>query len=102
MGKTHKAEDEAARRIEAVRIKEEEITRRERLFVEIDRKVKDLHYLHCPKCGHELQTVLAESLEVETCEPCKGVWLGKNELEVLMKYTIDRRKSFMTQIFGPG
>ncbi|MHC5037714.1 MAG: TFIIB-type zinc ribbon-containing protein [Planctomycetota bacterium] len=102
MAKGRKSEDEIARKLEGLKRREESLSQREKLFNKLERKLKDLHVSHCPRCGYELQTVLAESLEVETCEACKGFWIGRSELEVLIKYTVDRRKNFLTQVFGPA
>jgi len=102
MAKGRKAEAEYASRMDILKKREDALAVREKLFDNLERKIKDLHALHCPLCGHELQTVLAQSLEVETCETCKGVWMGQAELEVLIKYTVDRRKNFLIQVFGPA
>jgi hypothetical protein len=102
MTKGRKADDEAFRKLDSLKRKEEDLLRRERALAEIDRKVKDLHLLHCPRCGHELTTVIAETLEVEACEPCKGVWMGKTELEVLVKLPVEKRKSILNHLFGPA
>ncbi|MHC4599156.1 MAG: TFIIB-type zinc ribbon-containing protein [Planctomycetota bacterium] len=102
MAKGRKAEEEVTRKLESLRRREEALSVRERSFTKLEKSMKDLHALHCPECSHELQTVLAEALEVETCEACKGVWMGRAELEVLVKYTVDRRKTFLRTVFGPS
>jgi hypothetical protein len=102
MSKGRKAEQELAKKREMLEKREAALALREKHFSDLERKIKDIHTLHCPRCGYELQTVLAESLEVETCEACKGVWIGRAELEVLIKYTVDRRKNFLVQVFGPA
>jgi uncharacterized protein len=100
MTKGRKTDDEALRKLDSIKRKEEDLLRREKALAEMDRRGKDLHYLHCPRCGHALTTVLAENLEVEACEPCKGVWLGKTELEVLVKLPVEKRKGFLNHLFG--
>ncbi|GEM_PF-3113443 len=94
-------EDEYRKKLEALKSRESELNEREKGLAALEKKMKDIHALHCPRCGHELQTVLAETLEVETCEACKSLWIGRAEMEVLIKYTVDRRKSFLAQVFGP-
>ena len=101
MGKGRKAAEEMARKLESLRRREEALSLRERSFTKMEKSMKDIHALHCPECSHELQTVLSEALEVETCEACKGVWMGRAEVEVLIRYTVDRRKSFHLTVFGP-
>lgn len=102
MSKGRKAEEEVTRKLEALKAREEALALKERHITNLERKIRDLHALHCPRCGYELQTVLAEGLEVETCETCKGVWISRAELEVMVKFTVDRRKNFLTQVFGPA
>lgn len=41
------------------------------------------HYMKCPKCGHDLETVHYESLAIDRCTSCAGVWLDPGELEQL-------------------
>src|SRR5688572_21452072 len=47
--------------------------------------LKKLHFMRCPKCGMELQTLSKGKVEIDTCFNCKGVWLDSGELEQLMK-----------------
>jgi hypothetical protein len=47
--------------------------------------LKAVHFMHCPKCGMNLQTLSQGSVEVDTCFNCKGVWLDAGELEQIMK-----------------
>jgi hypothetical protein len=37
--------------------------------------LKELHWMHCPKCGQELATETCDSVEIDVCPSCKGVWL---------------------------
>ena len=48
-------------------------------------RLKELHYMHCPKCGMKLQTVRHGPVEIETCFNCHGIWLDSGELEQLVK-----------------
>lgn len=48
-------------------------------------ELKALHYMKCPKCGFDLQTLNHGSVEVDTCFNCKGVWLDAGELEQVAK-----------------
>jgi uncharacterized protein len=46
--------------------------------------LKALHFLKCPKCGMDLQTLSKGKVEVDTCFNCHGLWLDAGELESLM------------------
>ncbi len=46
-------------------------------------KLKDLHHMHCPKCGMQLQEIAFHGVSVDKCFSCNGVWLDDGELEKL-------------------
>lgn len=48
-------------------------------------ELKQLHFMKCPKCGLDLQTLQQGRVEVDTCFNCNGVWLDAGELDELMK-----------------
>jgi len=53
-------------------------------FVEEDkRKLKELHYMRCPKCGMQLIEIDYKRIAVDKCSSCGGVWLDAGELEVV-------------------
>ena len=47
-------------------------------------RLKDLHWMHCPKCGHKLTTENHSSVEIDICPSCRGLWLDANELETIV------------------
>jgi uncharacterized protein len=49
------------------------------------RRLKELHWMHCPKCGHKLHVESYGKIEVDVCAGCKGVWLDANELEAIIE-----------------
>ncbi len=49
------------------------------------RKLRDLHYMHCPKCGMEMHEVKMRGVDVDVCFSCNGVFLDQGELEHLQK-----------------
>jgi uncharacterized protein len=81
MEKLRKAQQEAAQRMAE--------GERERL--------RELHYMHCPKCGMELQEFDFRGLKLDRCGSCGGVWFDKGEMEHLLKQgneMFDRLKNF--------
>ncbi len=50
-------------------------------------RLKELHWMHCPKCGQELVTEECDSVEVDVCPSCKGVWLDAGELGTIVERT---------------
>lgn len=49
------------------------------------RRLKDLHYMHCPKCGQKLLAEQYGAVEVDVCGGCKGLWLDANELDAIVE-----------------
>jgi uncharacterized protein len=48
-------------------------------------KLKDLHFMNCPKCGMKLIEVNYKNIEVDKCSGCNGIWLDAGELEAVAK-----------------
>lgn len=94
------AEDELRRREKTLLQKEKELKVKEKELAEFHETLTRLQAKLCPECGHELQLVAAENLEVHACEECRGAWIDRSSMEILIKYTIDRRKNFFTKVFG--
>ncbi len=46
-------------------------------------KLKALHWLHCPKCGMDMESVIVGGVEVERCFACGGTFLDAGDLERL-------------------
>jgi hypothetical protein len=46
-------------------------------------RLKELHYMHCAKCGQEMTTVTLSGVEVELCPGCGGMYLDQGELAKL-------------------
>jgi acetyl-CoA carboxylase beta subunit len=81
--KKRKQEDEYFAREEAKKI----AGHRERLDkerAEAEKKhLKELHWMRCPKCGHELEEKEIQKVMIDQCRNCGGIWLDAGELEVL-------------------
>ena len=46
-------------------------------------RLKELHHMHCPKCGQSLYKIEYKGVKIDRCPGCQGVWLDAGELEVL-------------------
>ncbi|HSN16404.1 MAG TPA: zf-TFIIB domain-containing protein [Anaeromyxobacteraceae bacterium] len=60
--------------------------------------LKDLHFMHCPKCGLKLQEVKFRGVDVDVCFACGGVFLDKGELEHIA--TKEETKGVMNAILN--
>lgn len=45
------------------------------------KRLKELHYMRCPKCGMELTEITFRHVKIDKCFTCGGVWLDDGELE---------------------
>ena len=73
------------------KVKEQEVLR----LAEEKKKLKELHYMKCPKCGMELMEVNYMDVLVDICEECLGIWLDHGELESIML----KQEGFMGKLF---
>lgn len=48
-------------------------------------RLKELHFMRCPKCGMALETLTVQGVEVDRCSSCNGTWLDNGELEQLAR-----------------
>ena len=59
-------------------------------------ELKELHYMHCPKCGNDLETIAFKGVDIDKCSGCDGVWLDDGELEKLA----GKESGFLSSLLG--
>lgn len=74
----HVREHELKRRLEHLEAEQQATAAAEK-----DR-LKELHWMRCPKCGQKLATENYRAVEIDLCPSCRGLWLDANELETIM------------------
>jgi len=94
--KPTESEEEYIARIEYQRRKKAEGEKQALMADEEKRQRKELHFMHCPKCGMKLIEVDYKSLKIDRCSACGGVWLDAGELEA----AVDLEKGLLGRIFG--
>ncbi len=94
--KPSESEEEYFARAEFERRKKIEREKQEKLAAEEKKRLRDLHYLKCPKCGMDLIEIDYKSIRVDKCSGCDGVWLDAGELETISKM----ETSVAGRIFG--
>jgi len=78
--------------------------KREKERAELERtqelkRVKDAHFMKCPKCGHDMVTEDDAGVEIDRCTRCEGIFLDAGELEDLfLKRNEGQRRSFMRKL----
>jgi len=61
-------------------------------------KLKQLHYMKCPKCGHDLAEEALEGILVDRCSFCEGIFLDAGELEQVFLKKQEERKGFFRRL----
>ncbi|MEW6620309.1 MAG: zf-TFIIB domain-containing protein [bacterium] len=69
-------------------------TAKEKKRIAEEEKQKELHFMHCPKCGHELHHINIEGIVLDKCDKCEGLWFDKGELEELQKREHEHKHKF--------
>jgi hypothetical protein len=73
--------------------------RRQQESAEQREKLKALHFMKCPKCGHDLKTEEFEGIEIDRCTFCEGFFMDAGEFEELyLKRQQGTRQSFIRRL----
>jgi hypothetical protein len=83
MGKPSEKEEEYFARQAIERMKKQAAERQATMAEEEKKQLKELHYMHCPKCGQQLSEIDYKGVKVDRCMHCHGVWLDAGELELV-------------------
>ncbi len=83
----------------------EDVEKKRKLALQVKRqlsdderkRLRDLHYNHCPRCGIELQQVRIGPLAVDVCFGCNGAFLDRHEIEVI---AAPQQKGIMSAILN--
>lgn len=89
-------EEEFFARREFERMKEAELQRARKLEHEEKQRLKDLHYMRCPKCGMQLVEIDYRTIKIDRCTACDGVWLDAGELDQLSKLDAPVARKFFS------
>jgi hypothetical protein len=76
-------EDEYFVRENAERMRRLTLEAKRTMAAEEQKRLRDLHYMHCPKCGMEMKEVKYGKIDVDACFACGGVFLDKGEMDVI-------------------
>jgi uncharacterized protein len=74
-------EEEYFARLDFEKKKKSEAERHAKTLAEEREKLKELHFMRCPKCGMSLAEIDYKGLSIDKCTDCDGIWLDAGELE---------------------
>jgi ribosomal protein L37AE/L43A len=78
-------EEEYFARQELQKRKHIEDEKHKKLAEEEKIRLKELHYMRCPKCGMQLSDVEYKGINIDKCFHCDGAWLDAGEMEAISK-----------------
>jgi len=58
--------------------------------------LKQLHFMHCPKCGAKLEPLTYLKVTIDRCPDCQGVWLDHGEGREILAAEAKAGKGFFT------
>ena len=90
-------EDEYFVREDAEKKRRLALEQKKALAAEEQKRLRELHWMHCPKCGMDMHTVRFQNIDVDTCFSCGGVFLDKGEIDVIAHPT---QKGIMAAILN--
>lgn len=94
--KPSEKEAEYFARSEFEKRKKEDEERQLKLAEAERQRLKELHYMCCPKCGMHLIEIDYKGITVDKCSECEGIWLDAGELETVSELD----KTVMDKFFG--
>jgi len=65
--------------------------------VELDR-LKALHFMRCPKCGHAMAEETLDAVKVDRCTYCEGIYFDAGELDELFLRKDEERRGFFRKL----
>ncbi|MBI4124393.1 MAG: zf-TFIIB domain-containing protein [Deltaproteobacteria bacterium] len=81
--KPSSTEEEYFARMEAEKKKKSADAKRAQMSQTERERLKKEHWMRCPKCGLELQSIDYRGVTIDKCFHCGGIYLDDGELEKL-------------------
>jgi hypothetical protein len=48
-------------------------------------KLRELHFMKCPKCGMDLIEMDFKGMKIDECTDCRGMWLDAGEFDAMAR-----------------
>lgn len=62
-------------------------------------RLRELHHMHCPKCGMDLVPIEYRGITLDKCSACGGLWFDAQEFETILAME-QKSISSIFSIFG--
>lgn len=80
MNKPSGLEQEYIARLEFEKLQKSKAEKQRKFAEEEKNRLRELHYMRCPKCGMELVEIEYQHIMIDKCTECEGIWLDAGEL----------------------
>jgi RNA polymerase-binding transcription factor DksA len=98
--KPTQAEDEYFAREDAERKRKLALKVKQETSESEARRLRELHFMHCPKCGQRLQEMQLRGVPVDVCFACSGVFLDHGELQALQEQIAKGKRGVVAAILN--
>jgi uncharacterized protein len=78
-------EEEYFKKLEFERMKKAEDERLAKMEAAEKERLRELHFMKCPKCGMDLMEIQYQGVTLDRCVSCEGTWFDKGEVEQLVE-----------------
>ncbi len=96
--KPSRAEDEYFARQEIERRKKWAKEKEQNMAAGEKERLKQLHYMKCPKCGMDLSTIELQGVKVDQCASCGGIFFDAGEVEQLLNR--EKSQGALSKVFS--
>jgi hypothetical protein len=93
----HRNEQQLLDAARAARLKREQ-ERAAQEKAEERQRLKDLHHMKCPKCGHDMKEEPLEGVTADRCTFCEGIFFDAGELELILTQKDEQRRGFFRKL----
>lgn len=85
MEKPSRSEEEYFARVEFEKRRKALEARQARIQADERTRLKELHFMRCPKCGMELVEIELKGIKVDRCVACQGIFFDGGEIDQLLE-----------------
>ncbi len=96
--KPSRAEDEYFARQEVERRKAWAKEKAQGMGAAEKEKLKQLHFMKCPKCGMDMATIELHGVKVDQCASCGGIYFDAGEIDQLLDH--ERGQGVLSKVFS--
>jgi hypothetical protein len=64
------------------------------------KRLRDQHFMRCPKCGHEMKEEELDGIKIDRCSFCEGIYFDAGELDQIFQRRQEDRRSFFRKLVG--